>query len=101
MYIVNAERSQEKNDRNGRMQCRTKVTCATRARKKVPVTSQVTLWLSFRFVVSSAHTVRAKSACDEGMFAHREPSRSFPRSIMRNDFAATNRLKERAYGRIE
>jgi len=34
MYRVNAERSQEKNDRNGRMQRRTKVTCATRTRRK-------------------------------------------------------------------
>src|ERR1019366_5427997 len=34
MYRVNAERSQEKNDRNGRMQRCTKVTCATRTRRK-------------------------------------------------------------------
>jgi hypothetical protein len=34
MYRVNAERSQEKNDRNRRTQRSTKVTCATRMQKK-------------------------------------------------------------------
>src|SRR5208282_1902806 len=82
MYRVNAERSQEKNDRCRRTQRCTKVTCATRTREKVRVTSQLT-----------------RSCCvwrpqvSEGTLPERlrvsESSGRFVRSIMKDYFEAT------------
>src|SRR5208282_5935788 len=71
MYRVNAERSQEKNDQNGRMQCCTKVTCATRTRKKSSDIRQ-----------NNHATAKQLGASCDG----REPLRSLRPSIMRDDF---------------
>src|SRR5208282_161222 len=94
MYRVNAERSQEKNDRSGGMQRCTKVTCATRTRKNSPISQ---LHLLFLHPVVSATRVCFKRTlrCDAGVIARRESWRSFSRSTMRDDFAALRCLKER------
>src|ERR1700687_3571598 len=102
MYRVNAERSQEKNDRNERMHRRTKVTCATRARRK-SARDIATHCSAF-----SARVLQKNARCNAGGIARREPSRSFPPSIMRDDFqrrslagARLKSVRERNHGRFE
>src|SRR5271157_11431 len=62
MYRVNAERSQEKNDRNARMQRCTKVTCATHARRKSSRGIATHSHLFSYHAVSAARTVSG-NAC--------------------------------------
>src|ERR1039458_9680566 len=75
MYRVNAERSQEKNDRNGRMQCCTKVTCATRTRRKSSRDITAHSRLFSHHVVSAARTFqsdaspRCRRGCAPQIFA--------------------------------
>src|SRR6266478_6920175 len=98
MYRVNAERSQEKNDRNESMQRSTKVTCATRTRRKSSRDITTHSAVVPDRVVSSARAFQKNARCDAGVIARREPSRSFPPSIMRDDFWTMlegARLKER------
>src|ERR1700687_1510716 len=86
MYRVNAERSQEKNDHNERVHRCTKVTCATRARRKSSRDITTHSAAISHHVVSAARAFQKNARCDAGGIAWREPSRSFPPSIMRDDF---------------
>src|ERR1700688_656817 len=108
MYRVNAERSQEKNDRNERMHRRTKVTCATRARRKSARDIATHCSAFSARVVSAARVLQKNARCNAGGIARREPSRSFSPSIMREDFqrrslagARLKSVRERNHGRFE
>src|SRR5208282_3402610 len=90
MYRVNAERSQEKNDGNGCVQRCTKVTCATRTRRKSRVTSQLVLPCSPITLFLPHARFNRTLRCRASAVARREAARSFPRSIMRDDFQATH-----------
>src|ERR1700674_1048498 len=86
MYRVNAERSQEKNDRNERMHRRTKVTgAACTLRKSSRDITTYSAWSPIALCPPLARFKRTLAAMPGGI-ARREPSRSFAPSIMRDDF---------------
>src|ERR1019366_6169610 len=76
MYRVNAERSQEKNDRNGRVKRCTKVTCATRSRRKSSrdITTGFHLFSphvvsAARFQPNASSSLRCRRDCASRKFA--------------------------------
>src|SRR5208282_3970271 len=92
MYRVNAERSQEKNDRKRAHATMHQSHLRDSNAKKVRVTSQLTLACSPIALQSAARTVQTNASPGCGRDCACESSRSFPRSIIGADFRATHRL---------
>src|ERR1700693_1525578 len=108
MYRANTERSQEKNDRNERTHRCTKVTCATRTRRKSSRDITTRSDVLPHHAVSAARVSQKNARCDAGGIARREPSRSFSPSIIKGRFSPTmlegarqRASKERNHGRFE
>src|ERR1035438_89881 len=98
MYIVNAERSQEK---NARKRCRkhcTKVTSSIRLRKKLSngaTTRTKTLSSSQEFFLRREKQRRPPACAQRNASA---TSTNFPPSIMKDVFAPIKNMKERNHG---
>jgi hypothetical protein len=69
--------------------------------EKVRVTSQLTLACSPITLCLPRARFKVTLRRDAGVVARRKSSRSFPTSIMRDDFAVARCVKEGVYGRFE